>query len=329
VRPLATFALLLYNQERFAREAVEAALAQTYSPLEIVVSDDCSTDDTFLIVHDIVSRYRGPHTVVLNRNERNLGLVGHLNVLMSRVHGDLIVMGGGDDVSLPNRVARLVGAYSAPDGQPLSIYSNMIVIDEDGVRRGLFATNHSLHMSPERIAEVGGGVYGCTHAWARRIFEVFGPLDEEVIHEDVIIPFRAAILGRICYLDEPLVLYRRHSSNLYRLRTEIGSWRALHGYLTRHASGRIAIYRSILNDIAIARKKELCAPEVLDRASLLASMNLGDAEVEADLLRGMTFSKMARTIVRRARAGTKYTRLLKWLLMAFAPRLYFLVWRYK
>ena len=48
-KPLLTFAVGAYNQERFIREAVESAFAQTYSPLEIVLSDDCSRDRTFEI----------------------------------------------------------------------------------------------------------------------------------------------------------------------------------------------------------------------------------------------------------------------------------------
>ena len=49
-RPLITFALMAYNQEQLIEEAVAGALAQTYSPLEIILSDDCSTDRTFSIM---------------------------------------------------------------------------------------------------------------------------------------------------------------------------------------------------------------------------------------------------------------------------------------
>jgi cellulose synthase/poly-beta-1,6-N-acetylglucosamine synthase-like glycosyltransferase len=45
-RPLISFCLLTYNQAPFIREAIEAALAQTYSPLEIIISDDFSNDNT-------------------------------------------------------------------------------------------------------------------------------------------------------------------------------------------------------------------------------------------------------------------------------------------
>ena len=52
-RPVLTFAVVSCNQEQFVREAVEAALAQTYSPLEIILSDDCSDDRSFEIMQEM------------------------------------------------------------------------------------------------------------------------------------------------------------------------------------------------------------------------------------------------------------------------------------
>ena len=51
-KPLITFLLVSYNQEAYIREAIEGALAQTYSPLEIVISDDCSSDATFSLIKE-------------------------------------------------------------------------------------------------------------------------------------------------------------------------------------------------------------------------------------------------------------------------------------
>ncbi len=51
-KPLVTFMLRTYNHERFIREAVRSALTQTYSPLQVVISDDCSQDRTFEIIQE-------------------------------------------------------------------------------------------------------------------------------------------------------------------------------------------------------------------------------------------------------------------------------------
>jgi len=80
--PRVTFFLFAYNQADFIRDACEAALAQTYTPLEVILSDDCSSDETFQIMQDVVASYSGPHQVRLNRNDQNLGLIGHVNRAM-------------------------------------------------------------------------------------------------------------------------------------------------------------------------------------------------------------------------------------------------------
>src|SRR5712672_4304281 len=102
-KPLLTFALAALNQERFIREAVEAAFAQTYSPLEIILSDDCSEDRTFEIMCEMAKAYRGPHRIVLNRNPVRRSIGGHINRIMEVSQGELILAAAGDDISLPRR----------------------------------------------------------------------------------------------------------------------------------------------------------------------------------------------------------------------------------
>jgi cellulose synthase/poly-beta-1,6-N-acetylglucosamine synthase-like glycosyltransferase len=62
--PLITLFVYAFNHEKFIREAVEGAFAQTYNPLEIILSDDCSTDRTYEIMQEMAERYSGPHKVI-------------------------------------------------------------------------------------------------------------------------------------------------------------------------------------------------------------------------------------------------------------------------
>ena len=55
-KPLVTFALFAYNQEKLITAAVEAAFAQTYQPLEIIISDDESSDKTYDTILSLVQR---------------------------------------------------------------------------------------------------------------------------------------------------------------------------------------------------------------------------------------------------------------------------------
>jgi glycosyltransferase involved in cell wall biosynthesis len=112
-RPLATIMLIAYNQEASIGEAIAGALAQTYSPLEIFVSDDASSDATHAAMLAAVAGYQGPHRVVVNRNETNLGIGAHLSLLVERSCGELLFVAGGDDVSLPERCETTVAAWLA------------------------------------------------------------------------------------------------------------------------------------------------------------------------------------------------------------------------
>lgn len=102
-RPLVTFALFAYNQEQYIREAVEGAFAQTYSPLEIILSDDCSSDRTFAIMQELCNAYDGPHRVALRQNAVNQGLANHVNEIVRLAKGRYLCVAAGDDISEPDR----------------------------------------------------------------------------------------------------------------------------------------------------------------------------------------------------------------------------------
>ena len=321
---LATLALFAYNQERFIAEAVRGALAQTYSPLEIILSDDCSTDRTFEIIQQEVSGYTGPHKIRLNRNTQNLGFASHINLVMEMAEGQLIVAAAGDDISLPERVKILFSAYEASGRKAISVYSNATILNEKGEVEGRrLATpgpeQHSLAWMSERIS----GLLGCSHAWDRRVFDLFGPIHTEVINEDMVIPFRSAMIGEIKFVDESLVLYRRHGDNIqFRGSKDIQGPRALHSDFLRTVDSNIAIYKNRLEDLETMCK---LFPEkresLLDYARVTRRV-LREMMDEKALALESRFFKRANIIRRAVRNGTPLRRAARWVLTFFFPRLY-------
>jgi glycosyltransferase involved in cell wall biosynthesis len=104
----------IYNQAPFIRETVESVLDQDYPNLELVLSDDGSTDGT----SDILSEYaeREPERVKLVGSERNTGIAGAFNRALDAHTGDYIAWLGGDDVMLPSKLTRQVATLQAhPD----------------------------------------------------------------------------------------------------------------------------------------------------------------------------------------------------------------------
>lgn len=221
-RPLVTFALFAYNQEEYIREAVEGAFAQTYEPLEIILSDDCSTDKTFELMEEIVNKYIGSHKVVIRRSPVNRGLALHISDVAELARGELIVVAAGDDVSKRERVYSLAEEW-IKTGKPAAIYSGAMTINSNSE---LISTRYASHDS--KISKKSnkknqiknlvlydiGMVLGCTAAYRRGIFETCGPLKKNVVNEDSALSLRASILGGIHYIEAPLVLYRVHGKNL-------------------------------------------------------------------------------------------------------------------
>ncbi|HJQ67358.1 MAG TPA: glycosyltransferase [Blastocatellia bacterium] len=321
---LVTFAIFAYNQERFIAEAVRAALAQTYSPLEIIISDDSSADATFEVIRQEVSGYEGPHEIRLNRNERNLGFASHINRVMEMARGRLIVAAGGDDVSLPERVERLFAAYDSSGGKALSVYSNATVINEWGERVGPYLVSRG----PERLtarwmAERFSAALGCAQSWDRRVFDLFGPLQKEVFNEDMVIPFRAALIGEVKYIDEPLVLYRLHRDNAhFKEARSLKSGHELHAALLKPADSRIAIYKNRLQDLDTMTRLSPDRADEWRSLKVITERVCREMEDEKALLTESKFFKRVAIIGSALRHGTPLRRIIRWVMTYFFPRLY-------
>jgi hypothetical protein len=204
-RPLITFMLIAHNQEALVREAICGAFAQTYSPLEIILSDDASTDSTFRIMEEMAANYAGPHTVILNRNPHNAGIVGHVNRAMELTHGELIVVAAGDDISFPDRVTETFNLWRDNDRRPDMLYFNYEPIGEHPYPYDVEPAKHSLEY---QLQKGGARLKGATAAWTKRLFDLFGPIPPGINAEDKIIPFRAALSGGIVCRDIPVIKYR-------------------------------------------------------------------------------------------------------------------------
>lgn len=208
MKPNCSLLVLTYNQEKFIAEAVKAALAQTYSPLEIIISDDASSDQTFSIAKNCVKDYDGPHEIVLNRNKENMGVIAHTNAIVARATGDILIPSYGDDVSYPNRVARIVTCFE--NEGPLLVHSYADPIDANGnpTRSQYCKADFFRTTAPSEVATSLSHYLGASGAWSRSLFDTYGPLQSPLVYDDHILGFRAALEGRVALINESLLAYR-------------------------------------------------------------------------------------------------------------------------
>lgn len=209
-RPLVTMLLIAYNQAAHIGDAVRSALAQTYRPLEIIVSDDASSDATFAAINAALAGYDGPHRVIARRNEVNQGISAHLSQIAQLAHGELLFVAAGDDMSEPTRCERVVEFWLARERRPDLIATDLADMDATGrVHERLSPTELDRYRSFDDWLAGQPWLIGAAHTWTRRLFERFGPMQPGSAAEDQIMVLRAILSGGAVSLREPLVRYRR------------------------------------------------------------------------------------------------------------------------
>jgi len=211
---MVTVYMPVYNQEAYVRDALLSVLSQDYEPLTIFISDDASTDATVRIVNETLAAYHGPHKVMFNQNEKNLFL-DHLVVNLPKLPAGLVVMAHGDDIQHPNRVSSLVALHERTGALVLS--SNALVIDSAG--RELRRYRDAAEQPDLSLAAFLANGYcpvgtGFSIAWHSDIWEIFGPKRKGTRPVDDILSFRAALLGKLAYVSEPLLQWRNHDRNV-------------------------------------------------------------------------------------------------------------------
>ncbi|MFH7806564.1 glycosyltransferase [Acinetobacter sp. BSP-53] len=207
--PSVTMVLVCYNQEKYIKEAVLSALSQDYSPLKIIISDDCSKDKTVHIIEEILATYNGSHEVFFNKNTVNQGLITHINLVNNLVDTELLVIAAGDDISHANRVTETIKAYRLAEQQPTSIYSSVNKMTPAGELIGSWTP--PIELSGHSVLDCalsGALIIGASHTWHKSLFSIFGEITEPGAYEDLVLAYRSAILNGLLYIDEPLVDYR-------------------------------------------------------------------------------------------------------------------------
>jgi glycosyltransferase involved in cell wall biosynthesis len=202
-----SIALATYNGERYLLEQLDSFRRQTLQPDELVVCDDCSTDNTLAILEDF-SRLSG-FTVRIFRNEVNLGHVRNFERALSLCEGDYIFLSDQDDTWAPNKLEAVFAEF---EKNPMV---DVIVNDATYVDVALVSMGTTVL---ERVLSVGGEKYGhvagaCT-AISKRFRNFVVPFPESVCpHHDVYIHRWANLLGIRLLLERSLQTWRIHGGN--------------------------------------------------------------------------------------------------------------------
>lgn len=206
-RPLISCIVPAFNSARYIAESLESILDQTYVPLEVVVVDDGSKDDTVKIATSFRERVR-----VIQQDDRGPAATRNRGVEESR--GGYLAFLDADDRWHPDKLQRQMTAFA--NDRDLDICLSLVTMfwGEDMVEEEAGMLQH------ERSKEVPG--YATTTLLApRRVLEEVGPFSTDYWFADAVEWFvRARSMGkRIHVLPEVLTYHRMHPGNLTRRRS--------------------------------------------------------------------------------------------------------------
>jgi glycosyltransferase involved in cell wall biosynthesis len=198
-----------YNSAQYVVEAVESVLAQTWQDFEILVIDDGSTDETARVMH----RYEAPVRYI---RQANGGVAVARNRGIAESRGRYVAFLDADDTWLPHKLERQMETLRQ---QPhyRACYSAFTVVDVDLNPLGI-SRRQRRELTLEDLL-TRGNIIGsiCTVVCERALFDLVGGFDPALSQcADWDMWVRLAAQTEFLYVDEPLVTYRQHGSNMSR-----------------------------------------------------------------------------------------------------------------
>lgn len=136
----------VYNVRDYLVTCLESVASQSYQELEVLLVDDCSTDDSVSVIQSFIDNYNGPIQFRLLRHEKNYGLSAARNTGLNAMTGDFVGFIDSDDYIKPDMYARLLEAMQS--SMEVGIVSCRFDTDTDGVLTPVVANEEILGLIP-------------------------------------------------------------------------------------------------------------------------------------------------------------------------------------
>lgn len=209
--PRVSIALPVYNGQNYIRQAIDSALAQSYTDFELIISDNASTDATA----DICRQYaRRDSRIRFHRNTSNIGPARNYNRLVQLSHGRYFQLLTHDDVLDPRYIAESVSLLDS-DSSVVMCFPSEMVIDQDSQPLGpdvrTILPMDARSARTRFVAAMGNPigspiVLGMIRSDVLRRTLLMGSYDAA----DLVIVLELALRGKIHHIHKNLLLHREH-----------------------------------------------------------------------------------------------------------------------
>ena len=219
-----SIAMATYNGAKYLREQIDSILSQTIRDFELIVCDDCSTDETWKILEDYKDR---DLRVKLYSNQHNIGFIKNFEKAIGLCSGEYIALSDQDDVWLPNHLEVL---YNLIDDKMIAC-GNADMIDMNGDRLGLTLQEmESFNYVPINNLQLASSVIffrnpfqGASMLIRRNFFSYALPIPNEIKYHDSWFANLASFCGGITYTERIVNKYRMHGNNVTGMRIKVRS----------------------------------------------------------------------------------------------------------
>ncbi|MBQ6554665.1 MAG: glycosyltransferase family 2 protein, partial [Firmicutes bacterium] len=204
-----------YNGEKFIKQQLESVLTQTYENWHMTICDDCSTDGTKTLLDEYAKKYADKISIVYNT--KNLGVKKTFFKLLSVTDADHIMFCDQDDIWNSDKIQKTLDCMlENENNSPLLVHTDMSVINEAGElispsfhqMQSIDASKNSLN----RIV-VQNTVTGCSMMINRELAKLIKEPSCNTLHVGCI-ALTASALGKIVFLPEATMQYRRNTANI-------------------------------------------------------------------------------------------------------------------
>ena len=224
-----SIALCTYNGGKFLREQLQSLVNQTLLPFEIIITDDCSNDDT----EQIVEEFKGKLRIQFFKNPQTLRVSKNFERAISLCKGDIIVPCDQDDIWHPDKLSTIC-RYFKKNPEQLAVFSDAILVDELGLPIGRNFWSAVRFLSPQiqqwkegyafDLLLHGNRTAGCMMAFRKELLEYALPFPTNIplmIH-DGWLTIMAAMFNRLGIIEQPLISYRQHQAQQIGTKPEEG-----------------------------------------------------------------------------------------------------------
>ena len=204
-KPKVSVCVVTYNQEKYIRQCLQSIIDQkTNFDFEVIVGDDCSTDGTPAIVREFVENY--PKIVRGVFREKNIGAAKNYLNIHNSASGEYIAHMDGDDFWLPNKLELQID-FLKTNPECSAVYANAIVVTEFNKSIGFFNGKLPNFFNTEYLLERGNFLNHSSFVYHSSIRSKILDFKGEFI--DYRVHLRCSLCGRLGYINEVLVGYRR------------------------------------------------------------------------------------------------------------------------